>query len=102
MELCNYPCPNKTRYYEIEAIQIPIVYNKYGDHDSNGLLYVLKKDATRIKENALHNYHQDPPQPYKEVMPLVIRANVGETVIISFSHSLNRPLSIHVQVMYRA
>ena len=97
MELCNYPCPNKTRYYEIEAIQIPIVYNKYGDHDSNGLLYVLKKDATRIKENALHNYHQDPPQPYKEVMPLVIRANVGETVIISFSHSLNRPLSIHVQ-----
>lgn len=43
MELCNYPCPNKTRYYEIEAIQIPIVYNKYGDHDPNGLLFVLKK-----------------------------------------------------------
>lgn len=28
--------------------------------------------------------------------PLVIRANVGEKVVISFSHSLNRALSIHV------
>lgn len=25
MELCHYECPGKTRYYEIEAIQIPIV-----------------------------------------------------------------------------
>ena len=33
MNLCSYSCPNKTHYYEIEAIQIPIVYNRYGDHD---------------------------------------------------------------------
>ena len=43
MELCNYPNPDQTRYYEIKAIEIPIVYNKYGGHDPNGLLYVLKK-----------------------------------------------------------
>ncbi len=48
MQICNYPCQNKTRFYEIEAIEIPIVYNKYGDHDPNGLLYVLKKDAEEI------------------------------------------------------
>lgn len=97
MELCNYPCPDRTRYYEIEAIQIPIVYNKYGDHDPDGLLYVLKKDAERIREGALRNFNQEIPQPYEEVMPLVIRANVGEKIIIQFSHSLNRSLSIHVQ-----
>lgn len=97
MELCSYPCANKTRYYEIEAIQIPIVYNKYGDHDPDGLLYVLKKDAHRIRNGAIQNFNQDIPQPYEEVVPLVIRANAGETVIISFSHSLNRPLSIHIQ-----
>lgn len=45
MELWNYPREQKTRLYEIEAIQIPIVYNGYGDHDPDGLLYVLKKDA---------------------------------------------------------
>ena len=96
MELCNYPCPNQTRYYEIEAIEIPIVYNKYGDHDPNGLLYVLKKDAERIREGALRNFSQEIPQPYEEVKPLVIRSNAGEKVVISFSHSLNRALSIHV------
>ncbi len=97
MELCAYPIQEKTRCYEIEAIEIPIVYNKYGDHDPNGLLYVLKKDAERIKEKALENLRMEIPQPYEEVRPLVIRANVGDKVIIRFSHSLDRPLSIHVQ-----
>lgn len=96
MKLCSYPSPNQTRYYEIEAIEIPIVYNKYGDHDPNGLLYVLKKDAARIREGALRNFSMEVPQPYEEVRPLVIRANVGEKIVITFSHSLNRALSIHV------
>ena len=52
MELCEYPCRGKIRSFEIEAIQIPIVYNKYGDHDPDGLLYVLEKDAERIKREA--------------------------------------------------
>lgn len=47
MQICNYPCQNGTRVFEIEAIEIPIVYNKYGDHDPNGLLYVLKKMPKR-------------------------------------------------------
>lgn len=97
MELCQYPNPQKCRYYEIEAIEIPIVYNKYGDHDPDGLLYVLKKDADRIREGALRNFSMEVPQPYEEVKPLVIRANVGDKVVINFSHSLNRSLSIHVQ-----
>ena len=96
MELCNYTRPDRTRYYEIEAIEIPIVYNKYGDHDPNGLLYVLKKDADRIRQGALRNFSKEIPQPYEEVKPLVIRANLGETVVITFSHSLDRALSIHV------
>lgn len=97
MELCVYPKQEIVRYYEIEAIEIPIVYNKYGDHDPNGLLYVLKKDAKRIKEKALENFQKEIPQPYEEVQPLVLRANVGDKVVIHFSHSLERPLSIHIQ-----
>ena len=99
MELCHYPSPDKTRHYELEAIEIPIVYNKYGDYDPNGLLYVLKKDAKRIREGALRNFSMEVPQPCEEVKPLVIRANAGEKVIISFSHSLKRSLSIHVMGM---
>lgn len=97
MELCHYKTPEKTRFYEIEAIEIPIVYNKYGDHDPNGLLYVLKKDADRIRKCAMHNFKKEIPQPCEDVKPLVIRANAGDKVVISFSHSLNRPLSLHVQ-----
>ena len=97
MELCQYPRTGKTRYYEIEAIEIPIVYNKYGDYDPNGLLYVLKKDANRVRECAKRCFTQEIPQPCEEVKPLVIRANAGDTLVVTFSHSLNRSLSIHVQ-----
>ncbi|MGN1179990.1 MAG: multicopper oxidase domain-containing protein [Suilimivivens sp.] len=97
MELCCYPQKKTLRIFEIEAISIPIVYNKYGDHDPDGLLYVLKKDAKRIKEKALENFHKEIPQPYEDVKPLVIRANLGDEIEIRFSHSLNRDLSIHVQ-----
>lgn len=63
MELCQYPEVGKTRFYEVEAIEIP--------------------------------------QPYEEVRPLVLRANAGDKVVVSFSHSLDRDLSIHVQRVER-
>ena len=56
MELCNYRSREKIRFYEIEAIELPIVYNKYGDYDPNGLMYVLKKDAERVRAEAMNNF----------------------------------------------
>ncbi len=97
MELCQYPCNNRIRYFNIEAIQIPIVYNKYGDYDPNGLMYVLEKDAQRIQKETISRFQQMPPQPYEEVQPLVLRVNRGDTVKVRFRHKLNRRLSIHVQ-----
>lgn len=97
MELCQYPCQNRTRYFTIEAIQIPIVYNRYGDYDPDGLLYVLEKDSKRIQEEAIRRFRQILPQPYEEVQPLVLRVNLGDTVKVRFRNPLNRRLSIHVQ-----
>ncbi|MBU9728667.1 multicopper oxidase domain-containing protein [Diplocloster modestus] len=97
MELFHYPERCNVRTFYIEAIEIPIVYNKYGDHDPNGLLYVLQKDAGRIQRKALENFHQAVPQPYEEVRPLVLRANLGDEIRVHFRHSLDRELSIHVQ-----
>lgn len=85
------------RTYDIEAVSLPIVYNKYGDHDPDGLIYVLRQDSERIQKKARENFALSPPQPYKEVQPLVIRANVGDTVKINFYNKLNRRASIHVQ-----
>lgn len=97
MELCKYPNPGNVRTFHIEAIQIPIVYNRYGDYDPDGLLYVLEEDAERIQEEALRRFEMDIPQPYKEVQPLVIRVNLGDTVKVRFRNHLDRRLSIHVQ-----
>lgn len=97
MELCKYPKEGNIRTYHIEAIQLPIVYNRYGDYDPDGLLYVLEEDSERIQREARRRFEMCPPQPYEEVQPLVIRANLGDTIKIRFRHSLGRRLSIHVQ-----
>lgn len=97
MELCKYPNTGNVRTFHIEAIQIPIVYNRYGDYDPDGLLYVLEEDAERIRKEALRRFEMDIPQPYKEVQPLVIRVNLGDTVKVRFRNHLDRRLSIHVQ-----
>ena len=94
-----YPILNTIRTFDIEAISLPIVYNKYGDHDPNGLMYVLKKDSARIQRQARQNFELSPPQPYKEVQPLVIRANVGDEIHINLYNKLDRNVSIHVQGM---
>lgn len=75
MELCRYPNAENVRTFHIRAIQIPIVYNRYGDYDANGMLYVLEEDAEKIQKEARKKFEMDIPQPYKEVRPLVIRAN---------------------------
>lgn len=97
MELCNYPSEQIVRKFDIDIISVPIVYNKYGDHDPNGLLYVLKKDSDRIKKRALENFNKEIPQPYEEVRPLVLRANVGDLIVVNLYNSLERRVSIHVQ-----
>lgn len=38
LELSAYPSTGQLRIYDIEAISLPIVYNRFGDHDPNGLL----------------------------------------------------------------
>lgn len=95
--ICDHPDSHIVRTFDIAAISLPIVYNKYGDHDPNGLLYVLKEDAERIEKEAWERFRLSPPQPYEEVQPPVLRANVGDEIRINFYNRLNRRASIHVQ-----
>ena len=39
------------KHFDISAIQVPIVYNKYGDVDPNGLMYVLDENKEKVKES---------------------------------------------------
>lgn len=91
------------RKFNVTVLSIPIVYDFFGDYDSNGMMYVLSSDKKKIKDKALVNFNNkdekgDPlPIPTDEVQPLTIRANVGDTIRIKFHHNENRRLSIHMQ-----
>lgn len=72
------------RFYHVVAIPIRIVYNKWGDHDPNGMMYVLKQNEARVRALVRAN----PLTPVSLVQPLVIRANAGECVEILFENKL--------------
>lgn len=38
------------RHFDISAIQVPIVYNKYGDVDPNGLMYILDENKEEVRD----------------------------------------------------
>jgi len=99
------------RSYDVVALSVPIVFNKEGDHDPNGLMYALEANVPVLKNLKAHFFHEAhehrpglPPfepgsekKPHPLVRPLVLRACKGETVRIYFENQLNQPASIHLQ-----
>ena len=83
--------PVKT--FNIVAVSVRIVYNKAGDHDPDGLMYVLEENEYAVKQAVDEN----PFQPVDIVQPLVIRANIGDLILVNFENKLGRPASIHIQ-----
>ncbi|MDX1371730.1 MAG: multicopper oxidase domain-containing protein, partial [Nitrososphaeraceae archaeon] len=78
--------------FDIEAIEVDIVYNIAGFHDPNGRIYVLSEDKNDILEKVAAN----PGKPVTEVQPLTIRTNVGKCVEIKFKNDLKEEYaSIH-------
>ena len=80
------------REFNIEAIQINMVYNNFGDHDPTAKMYVLKEDAENIRKSVKEN----PRKPIKEIQPLTLRANKGDCIEVIFSNTLSEKASIHI------
>lgn len=59
------PCPSRDdviRRYEVVAIQKKLIYNRYGDHDPNGLVFVPLEDVDAVLLQSFadmrnHRYH---------------------------------------------
>ena len=81
------------RKYHIVAIPIRIVLNTFGDHNPNGMMYVLKENEQKVKEVVKKNLFT----PVDIVQPLVIRANEGETVEILLENKLAFNIGMHFQ-----
>ncbi|MEE8443391.1 MAG: di-heme oxidoredictase family protein, partial [Dehalococcoidia bacterium] len=103
--------PERTKTFDISAIDVDITINRFGDHDSLGKMYVLETgtdangngqddaiDAVRAQEvkplpDRVSSGLRDDP-----IQPLVIRANIGDLVIINFTNRLafgRASMSIH-------
>lgn len=73
---CLTPPPGACiRRFEIAAIQKDLPYNRYGDHDPDGLLFVPLKDAENIRRSR------------KLPIPLILRANAGDWIEVTL-HNL--------------
>ncbi|MBI4337365.1 MAG: multicopper oxidase domain-containing protein [Chloroflexi bacterium] len=80
------------KVFNISAIDVVIMVNRFGDNDPEGKMYVLDEDipAVRAREampltnpNRVDIGLRDDP-----IQPLVIRANVGEVVQVNFTNRL--------------
>ncbi|HZG73912.1 MAG TPA: multicopper oxidase domain-containing protein, partial [Chondromyces sp.] len=81
------------RRFHIVAIPIRIVFNKFGDHDPDGMMYVLKENEELVKAEVARN----PFMPVELVQPLVIRANAGDDIEVLFENQLPFNTSMHIQ-----
>ncbi|MFL6168216.1 MAG: SdrD B-like domain-containing protein [Ornithinibacter sp.] len=71
-------CPTTApeRRYDVVAMTRDVVYNEHGDHDPQGLMYVLAEDEDAVRTGA------------KKPEPLVLRANAGDCVRVTLRNSL--------------
>lgn len=83
----------RVRQFNIAAIELDMVYNKFGDHDPNAKIFVLKEDIDKIRAAVMAN----PGKPVKEVQPLTIRANKGDCIEVTFTNSTKEKASIHIE-----
>ncbi|WP_227394890.1 cupredoxin domain-containing protein [Jeotgalibacillus aurantiacus] len=81
------------RFFHIVAIPIRIVLNQFGDHNPNGMMYVLKENEKKVRKLVRKN----PFTPVELVQPLMIRANEGDIVEVLFENKLSFPAGFHIE-----
>lgn len=78
-EVCLTPPPDGcVRKFEIAAIQMDLEYNRYGDHDPDGLLFVPLEDVEDIRCGR------------KRPIPLILRANAGDWIEVRLHNLFDR------------
>lgn len=93
LPLCNHkkpipfptcpPAGAKIRKFEIVSIQTDIAYNRYGDHDPEGMLFVPLERAEDVKCGK------------KKSIPLILRVNAGDWVEITLYNLFDKPVQYH-------
>ena len=72
---------NRIKKFDLVAIQKSIQYNKYGDYDPNGLMFVRAEEEEAVLKGKI------------EPKPLILRANAGDLIEINLTNHLFNKVS---------
>ena len=84
------------REYDVAAINVDMILNQFGDHDPTAMMYVLENRIVDVRAQETSRevspgLRQDP------IQALVLRANVGECVVINFTNRMtDTPASFNI------
>ena len=83
------PCPTRAplKTFDVQAIDVDIPLNRFGDHDPNGKMFVLSKDVDAVREAERTRHVSIGQKENDPIQPLVIRANLGDCVQITFTNN---------------
>ncbi len=79
--------PERTKTFNISSVNVRITINRFGDNIPDGFMYVLDENITAMREEEARRM---PSLGLRDdlIQPLVIRANVGDMVVINFTNRL--------------
>ncbi|APR74862.1 Hypothetical protein A7982_00208 [Minicystis rosea] len=82
------PGSGRTITADIVAIDQVYVYNRFGSFNPAGMIYALKRDVVPIDPSKPIGPGNATLREDKRPRPLVLRANVGDTLVIRFTNWL--------------
>ncbi|MBE7472508.1 MAG: multicopper oxidase domain-containing protein [Anaerolineales bacterium] len=88
-------CGGPQRVYNVSAIKVDITLNRFGDHDPDGFMYTLDENIPAVRAQEASRtvsigLRKDP------IQPLVIRANLGDCLVIHFTNRLSSATSLNI------
>lgn len=94
---CEVGAPERS--YDISAINVDMILNQFGDHDPLAMMYVLDSRISDVRAQEASG-QVSPGLRQDAIQALVIRANVGDCLVINFTNRMtNQPASFNVQGM---
>lgn len=78
------------RAYAVAAIDVDLPLNAHGDHLPRGLMYVLEEALPAVREQERRPREERVRSGLREepIQPLVLRANLGECLVLRFTNRL--------------
>ncbi|MDH3683556.1 MAG: multicopper oxidase domain-containing protein, partial [Acidimicrobiia bacterium] len=94
------PADAEVKAYDVVAMNVSIVLNRWGDHDPEGYMFAIRDqvDEIRAQERLTEVDHWGVSLGIgtDAIQPLTIRANVGDCLIVSMENDLSEPASFSI------